>query len=261
MDALLGLSVPLTIVLWGRWYYSLRLGRTLLLSRRGRMSLALVPVFCIIFLLVVLRRWSANNVKSDLSTVVLYLTFGASWLGLTQLLFGLLGVSARDDVLERGNPAAAWVICGQLIGTTFCFAGANIGNGPGPEAVFFCALLSTTAFFLFWFLMDRVASVCDSITIDRHPGTGIRLCGCLVANGIVLGDAVTGEWKSASATVRDLAAYAWPAGVFALLTAVFERKMRTLEPNARRSDARRSMVLAAAYVVCAAGYAWERGIH
>src|SRR5208282_495873 len=157
MDFLLDLSVPVTIVLWGHWYFSLRVGRPLGGPRQGRLALALIPVLCMVFLFVILRRWSANSVKSDLPTVFLSLSFGASWLGLSQLVFGLLGVSARDDVLERGNAAAAWVISGQLIGTTFCFAGANVGNGPGPEVVLFCALVSTLALFLLWFLVDQAA--------------------------------------------------------------------------------------------------------
>jgi uncharacterized membrane protein YjfL (UPF0719 family) len=261
MDVLLDLSVPLTIVLWGRWYYSLQLGRTLGASRRGRVALALVPVFCAIFLFAILKRLSAYNVKSDPTTVVLYLMFGASWLGLTQLVFGLLGVSARDDVLERGNPAAAWIISGQLIGTAFCFAGANVGNGPGPEVVTLCAFLSTFTLLLLWFLIDHAASLTDTITIDRNVGIGIRLCGWLVANGIVLGDAVSGNWKSATATARDFAGCAWPAAAFAVLVAFLERKLRTLGPDHPWNRARSSMILAVVYVVCTAGYAWKRGIY
>jgi hypothetical protein len=261
MDFLLDLSVPVTIVLWGHWYLSLRAGRPFGGPRRGRLAFALIPVLCMIFLFVILRRWSANSVKSDLPTVFLFLSFGASWLGLSQLLFGLLGISARDDVLERGNAAAAWVISGQLIGATFCFAGANVGNGPGPEVVFLCALVSTLALFLLWFLVDQAASVADTITIDRHLGTGIRVCGWFAATGIVLGDAVTGDWRSTPATWRDFGECAWPAAAFALLTANIERKLRTQEPNQRWNGAPRSMALAVVYVVGAGGYAWKRGIH
>jgi hypothetical protein len=261
MDFLLDLSVPVTIVLWGHWYLSLRAGRPFGGPRRGRLAFALIPVLCMIFLFVILRRWSANSVKSDLPTVFLFLSFGASWLGLSQLLFGLLGISARDDVLERGNAAAAWVISGQLIGATFCFAGANVGNGPGPEVVFLCALVSTLALFLLWFLVDQAASVADTITINRHLGTGIRVCGWFAATGIVLGDAVTGDLRSTPATWRDFGECAWPAAAFALLTAILERKLRTLEPNHRWNGAPRSMALAVVYVVGAGGYAWKRGIH
>jgi uncharacterized membrane protein YjfL (UPF0719 family) len=260
MDFLLELSVPVAIVLWGRWYYFLWIGQPLRGPHRGRMAFALVPFFCLILLFAVLRRWSANSVKADLLTVLFFLSFGASWLRLSQLVFGLLGVSARDDVLERGNPAAAWVICGQLVGATFCFSGASVGDGPGPEVVVWCALLSTVSLFLLWFLVDRVASVADTITIDRDLGTGIRLSGWFVATGIVLGDAVTGDWKSMSATARDFALCAWPAAAFALLMAFLERRLRTREADPWNSP-RRSMVLAGVYIACAAGCAWKRGIH
>jgi len=133
MDFLLGLSVPVAVVLWVRWYYSLRLSPALRVTRPGRVAFGLIPVLCIIFLFAILKRFSADSVKSDSPTVFLFLLFGASWVGLAQLVFGLLGVSARDDVLERGNAAAVWVVSGQLVGATLCFAGANIGNGPGPE--------------------------------------------------------------------------------------------------------------------------------
>jgi uncharacterized membrane protein YjfL (UPF0719 family) len=260
MDVLLGLGILLTIVLWGRWYNSLRLGRSLRSFHPGLVVFALVPVFCLIFLLAALLGWSANNAKSDLQTVALYLLLGACWLGLTQLVFGLLGVSARDDVIERRNPAAAWVISGQLIGATCCFAGATVGNGPGPEVVVFCVFLSTATLFLLWFLVDRAAFIADTITIDRHPGTGIRACGWFVATGVVLGDAATGNWISTSGNVREFAACAWPAAAFAPLMIVLERKMRTLAPDDRWNGARRSIVLAVVFVICAAGYALKRGI-
>jgi len=261
MDVLVGLSIFLTTVLWGRWYYSLLLGRSFRSPGHGRMALALVPLFCMILLFAVLLIWSANNVKTDLLTVMLYIMLGAGWLGLAQLVFGLLGISARDDVLERRNPAAAWVISGQLIGTTFCFAGANVGNGPGPEVVIFCVVLSTSALFLLWFSVDRAASIADTVTIDRHLGTGIRMCGWLIATGIVLGDAVTGDWKSTYGTMCDFAVCAWPLVVVALLIVYLERKTRSLSSDNPWNGGPRSIIIAAVFVLCATGYAWKRGIH
>ena len=51
----------------------------------------------------------------------------------------------------------------QLIAGTCCFAGANVGNGPGPEVVLFCALLATLWLALLWLLLDRLASATDSV--------------------------------------------------------------------------------------------------
>jgi hypothetical protein len=261
VDFLLDLSVPVAIVLWVRWYSSLRLSPALRVTRPGRVAFVVIPVLCMIFLFAVLKRFSADSVKSDSSTVILFLLLGASWVGLAQLVFGLLGISARDDVIERGNAAAVWVVSGQIVGSTLCFAGANVGNGPGPEVVAFCALLSTSALFLVWFLVECIGSVADTITIDRHLGTGIRMCGWLIATGIVLGDAVTGNWKSVSATVRDFAVCGWPAAATALAVALLERKLCRLGPNHAWNGLRRSAVLAAVCIVVASGYAWKRGIH
>jgi hypothetical protein len=260
MDVLLELSVPVTILLWGRWYYSLRLGRTLGLSRRGRSATALTSVLCMFFLFAVVHGWSAKSVKSNFPTTVLFLSFDVSWLGLTQLILGLLGVSTRDDVLERRNTAAAWVVSGQLIGATLCIAGANVGNGPGPEAVMYCAAISTTAFILSWLLVNSIASIADTITIDRHAGAGIRTCGWLIATGIILGEAVTGDWKSAPSTLRDFAAYGWPAAALALLVGLFERRMRGLAEDNRWNSAQRSMAFAVLLVVGAVVYGFKWGI-
>jgi hypothetical protein len=261
MDVLLALSIPLTILLWGRWYYFLLHKRPFLFSGPGRMAIALLPALCAVFLLVVLLGWSAKSVKSDFQAVVTYLLVGADWIGLTQLIFGFLGVSARDDVLERRNLAAAWVISGQLVAAAICFAGANVGNGPGPAVVIFCAILSTGALLFLWFIVDRAASISDSVTIDRHLGTGIRACGWLIAAGIVLGDAVTGDWKSASGTLRDFVACAWPVALCGVLVTLLERKMRTLEAGQLWNRKQGSIAFAVAFVVCAFGYAWKRGIY
>jgi len=127
--------------------------------------------------------------------------------------------------------------------------------------VAFCAFLSTAALLLAWFLVERAGSIADTITIDRHLGTGIRICGWLIATGIVLGDAVTGNWRSVSATVRDFAVCAWPAAATTLVVALLERKLCKLGPDHVWNGPRKSAVLAAVYIALASGYAWKRGIH
>ncbi|HEY6387548.1 MAG TPA: hypothetical protein VIX91_17875, partial [Candidatus Acidoferrum sp.] len=77
MDFLLDLSIPIAIALWVRWYHSLRLNRTLRIARPGRVAFALIPALSMIFLFAILKRLSADSVKSDSLTVVLFLLFGA----------------------------------------------------------------------------------------------------------------------------------------------------------------------------------------
>jgi uncharacterized membrane protein YjfL (UPF0719 family) len=120
-------------------------------------------------------------VRDDLFYLGFYLLLGAAWVGGATFFFSLMGVSARDDVVERRNLSASWAICGALVGTTLCFAGANVGSGPGVHVVLLCALLTTAAFFLLWLSLELLVdpSPSDSITIERNPGAGIRLGGYL----------------------------------------------------------------------------------
>ena len=69
-------------------------------------------------------------------------------LGITAL--ALCDLSARDDVVERSNRAAIPAIAGGLLAITLCFAGGNIGDGPGWWVVMFCGVLSTGTLLLAW---------------------------------------------------------------------------------------------------------------
>ena len=109
----------------------------------------------------------------------------------------------RDDVVERRNPAAGLVVAGETIAAACCIGGSNIGNGPGPEAVVFCPVLSSGTLLLFWLILDRVASVNDTVTIERDRQAGLRLGAYLVATGAILGASVTGDWVSVEATTSD----------------------------------------------------------
>jgi hypothetical protein len=69
-------------------------------------------------------------------------------------------------------------------------AGANIGDGPGFEAVLFCALLASTYLFVLWFLIAQASGLTDVITVEREPGAGIRTLGWFVGTGAVIGACV-----------------------------------------------------------------------
>jgi hypothetical protein len=62
--------------------------------------------------------------------VLLYFFLGAMWVSVVVRILPFVGLSARDDVVERGNSSAARAIAGAILAITLCFAGGNIGNGP-----------------------------------------------------------------------------------------------------------------------------------
>jgi hypothetical protein len=208
------------LISWSGWLVGCCQARRARASTLVRLIASVLPIACAIILLTVLLLWSSADVRTSGLYTFFYMVFGAAWLGLTKILSPLLGISLRDDVLERRNTAALWPIAGALLGLTFCFAGANIGDGPGWWVVLFAAIISTGAWSLFWLIYESMTHVAEHITIDRDPAAGWRLAGYLTATGIIFGRAVAGDWQSASATIADAFTLGWPA-LLLLLAAIF----------------------------------------
>lgn len=213
--------------LWTTWCRDLFQVSRLMAPRRARVILAGNVLLCLSLILVVLLSASSQDVRRDAYYVVFYELVAALWIAAALRLFPFLGISIRDDVLERRNPSAFWAMNGALIGVAAAFAGGNVGNGPGPEVVIFCAAITTLAFFLAWLLLEAVgAHWSEAVTVDRDPGSGIRLGGVLAATGLGFGSAVTGDWVSVGVTLRDLLARSWPILPTFCLALSLERVLR-----------------------------------
>ena len=261
MDSFLLFSIPLALFFWVRWSFKFKTNGVASPQRFVRIGLgAVLPLLCGLFLLGVLAKTASADVRSDPEIVVEYCALGLVWVGTTQWAFGFLGVSTRDDVIERRNPAAAIVSAGQLVAATCCVAGANIGNGPGVNVVLFCATLSTISLFLLWVVFDRLAWIADTVTIERNTFTGIRVAGWLVATGIVLGAGVAGDWHSASRTLIEFGAYAWPAAALMAAVAFLELRLRKCPANSWTNQFPYSAAMAIGYVALAVVYVYERGL-
>ena len=207
---------------WTNWYEPLISVRGFRSTKTDKWILGAAPILCLILIAAVLARLSSADVRTDPLEIASYLALGAAWLGASSLLFPFLGISARDDVLERSNHAALWPTIGALAGITFAFAGANIGNGPGSEAVIFSAALSSVLFFALWFVMNAIGSFSDSITIDRDGNSGMRLGAALAGIGLFCGWTVSGNWISFYATVHDFLLSAWPPVLLAAIATTTE---------------------------------------
>jgi hypothetical protein len=194
--------------------------------------------------------------------VVLYIMGGAAWLQLALFLLSFFGISSREDVVERQNPAAAWVVYGTMVGATFCYAGSNIGSGPGAEAVLFCAVLSTGFLFAFWFLLERCLRLADRVTIDRDESAGIRIGGWMLSLGLIFGGAVAGDWESMEGTTRDFFHYASVALLLLLAAAAIEGTFEALQKEKDSHQGRSaSVAIALVYFFSAAIYVAWRGVH
>lgn len=217
------LGAVLALCAWIPWSYTFAVTGRRVRCRGRRWPLALTPLLCTVALGLVLRRWSSHDVSSDPAYQLFYLVMGLAWLGVFQITLRWAGLSARDEVCERDNEAAAWAIGGALWGGTFCFAGGNVGDGPGWWVVLFAALLATTTFFLLWWLVHRGSNLAETITIERDQAAGLRAAGFFLGTGLILGGAAAGDWISAGATVKDFAHASWPAALLAAAVTAVER--------------------------------------
>ncbi len=260
MEVLLFLGVIVSLVLWPRFYKAIFQVHSFRPNKTHKALLAISPALCMLLIIMVLRRLSSPDVRSDAEWIALYAMGGAAWLQMGLYLLSLFGIGAREDVLERQNPAAAWVVYGTLIGTALCYAGANVGSGPGAEVVLFCAGLSTVFLFGFWFCLERIFQLADRVTIERDESAGIRIGGWMLSLGLILGAAVAGDWESLEITVWDFVRYAWVTLIFILAAILVEFVFKLLrnQESAHRSV---SFVIAASYLLAAAIYVLRRGLH
>lgn len=223
--ALLVASLVAATVTWSQWYRDALYAARRCSGIDVRWPLVVVPVLCGVLLLEILRRFSSFDVRDSVFWTFYYMAVGAGWVGGGTKLLPFFGLSARDDVAERGNGAAAVALAGFLIGLTLCFAGANIGDGPGWWVVIFSALLSSGALLALWRWIAQ-SGAADTITIDRDPSAGWRAAGFFVGAGALLGRSVAGDWVSAVATVRDFVLRGWPVLILALVAVWLERRLR-----------------------------------
>ena len=213
---------------WIDWYTDLFAVNRLRDLTRPRIVLFVIPIVALALLVSVLAKLSALTVRDDPFYLYfgLYILLGAAWVGGATLIFPLLGICARDDVLERSNISAIWPIAGALLGISCSFAGANIGNGPGIDAVLLSALLSSALFFALWFGADVLTSISERITVERDEAAGIRMGGFLLGIGLLGGWSVAGDWISASATLKDFVLSSWPAIVLTAIAVFVESIFR-----------------------------------
>jgi len=222
-------SLAVGPVAWAVWLLRARVARHV---RRGGTLDVIAGALAVAALLImtVLRTVASFDVVDDLRYQFMYLVLGLAWLRGAQAGFNVAGLSARDDVVERNNRAAAIALAGALIGAALCYAGGNIGDGPGWWVVVFSAGLSTLTSLVLWLLLTFFSSIADAIAIDRDRASGARLAGFLIALGLVLGRGVAGNWESGQQTVADFT-HALPTAVIILAAAIAVERVARPTPD------------------------------
>ncbi len=210
---------------WFRWYWALLRSNRLAGGGWLRVALAVWPLLLLAGLGWLLRHAAAADVRDSRTYLRFYLLMGAAWLSLGRWGVTLFGVLWRDDALERRNPAATLTVCGALAGLLACYAGANIGDGPGWWCVCVAGGLATLTWYALAAGVLVVGGLSGQITVGRDLPAALRFAGYLVASGLLCGRGAAGDWTSAARTVIEFGA-AWPVLLLAVAAGWIERSFR-----------------------------------
>lgn len=219
-------SLAVAIFCWARWYYGFTKRAAFAVSRAPQLPALAAPPACALMLFAILRLYSSHDVRNSAFYLFFYMLMGAAWTGLGLHFTRWFGIDAWLDAAERGNRSAAFALAGAATGLTGCYAGANIGDGPGWWVVVVCAALATAAWALAWAVLEALAGFGEEIAVERNERAGILLGGYLAASGLLLGGCVAGDWVSLEGAVHDFGAAAWPALLLVAAAIVLERVAR-----------------------------------
>ena len=217
------------IGLWGRFLTS---GDPFRPRRHLRAIPTLICAVAMGLLFWVLRRWADDEVRDHVGYLTLLMGLGFALQAIAAFQIApWFGLMAAEDIGTKGNSAAATAWSGLLLGLTFCFAGANTGEGPSLWNNVFSGALSIGGLFVLWAFIEAIGRTSASITEERDLASGLRLAAFFLAAGVILGRAVAGDWVSEFETVRDFARFGWPAAVLAVLAGISDKTCRPKPQN------------------------------
>lgn len=211
-------------------------------------------------LLALLMAFASSDVRDAPQYLLMYTAVGVAWVGALRIVLGAtVGVRARDDIAERGNPAAWLVQAGLIIGTTLAYAGGNFGDGPGWWVVVASAVLSTAALVGVWYLVEALGRLSNLITVERDVATGLRAAAMLIACGAIFGRAVAGTWLGPDNLFFDFFRLAWPAILIVAAEIVAELLLRPTPEQPRPGLAIAGVPFALMYLAIAGGSIYLMG--
>jgi hypothetical protein len=208
--------------------------------------------------LLVLLRWADPiHVRGHLDYTLLFMIGAAAWIGIVgRGVLPLLGISIRDDVLERANPAAAGVAAAALAGTGIIYGLCNVGSGATIWTTIVPAVAATGVWLLGWFLLLASTRSAEQVAIDRDTATAIRLTAYLLATAIILGAAMAGDFVSYRQAAADLVRLGWPVVLLWLVAFVVEAVTRLTPQRPRGRVKTGAIPVAAMYLAAAAILVW-----
>lgn len=223
-----------TCFFWFQWYGFVLTIHPMVVKEWDRLIYAAIPVVCTALLWIVLSLGADPYVRGNFFYMLFYLFGGGAWVLAVKWVLPFVGLSPRDE-FERRNTGSALAVGGALLGLTMCYAGGNVGEGPGWWVVVMSVTLSTTAFYLIWLGLEGITQISETVTIERDFAAAIRLTAFLLALGTIMGASVSGDWRGVEDLFTAFFARAWPAVVMALFAAFIESVSKPTERQPKPS--------------------------
>ncbi|MCL2799517.1 MAG: hypothetical protein FWD54_04520 [Endomicrobia bacterium] len=191
-------------------------------GKSAKLVLGVLPVLVFFMILYILETAASHDVVNDRYYINFYLALGFAWLYLGVIVMSIFfNLSWVDDILNMNNKAALFAFTGGFLGLTVIYAAANIGDGPGWGCVVFAGALGLISWILLALIMNLFTQAFERVTIERDVSCGIRLGSFLLAIGIILGRASSGDWTSAYMTIVEFMV-GWPAIPLTLMAIIAE---------------------------------------
>lgn len=248
------------IVFLVKWYHPLMARRLTEAPWPRRISpsdrwMVAIPPLALAALLVVLSLWADPfYVAGHADYTILFMAGGMVWLLWVRWMGRLLGISARDDAIDRHNPAAAWAVAGAVLGGMAAYAGSNVGCGPTIWTTLVPAFVATVTWLVLWIIIEVATHVSEAVCVDRDPAAGIRHGGYLLASGIVLGRAMAGDWTSWESTFGEFVSLGSPAAALAALAIIAHRLWRPTPQQPARGTLGAGVLPALIFMAIALAY-------
>lgn len=211
------LSSIVALISTAMWLNALRARPFVLRPTPWKRALQLAPATAIVGICFVLTNFASHDVRDDGRYLYMYTAWGAAWIGVMLSWSPCFGLSLRDDVVERANPAAAAALWSLPFAHALAYVGGNIGDGPGWWVVLVSSGAAQLVLLVLVWTTLKLGQCAETITIGRDTATGVRFAALTIAEALVLGRAVAGDWIELSATLRDFAVRGWPALVLCAL--------------------------------------------
>lgn len=250
----LGLSGYLSVLFLFGWYRKTTRITQFFNQGRLRLYFYLLPSIPVILYLVILNTAASWDVVGDFFYGLMYLLLGIAWLSLS--LNGMLlfwSFSYEDDVLMGKNNAALITLTGAIIGSSLIYAAANVGDGPGWWTVVIAGGIGTLTWLLLGLLINKLTAIIEAITMEHDVNSGIRFGSYLIASGLILALASSGDWTSFSVTLSEFLV-GWPVLPLTGIVVILEGSLFKIEDTGeeRQSQQFASIIVTLCYLLYAA---------